>query len=70
MIPTDHREIIASAAVVAAFVVTTIATAVGTMTYLIFRERALAPAAATKVVPKPAAVREPEPVRMPAAVAG
>jgi len=67
MIPTDHLEIIAGAAVAAAVVVVTITTFAATLTYLMFRERAHAPAAA-RVVPQPAA--EPQSARVPATIAG
>jgi hypothetical protein len=62
---TEHLELILRAVVIAAAVVTTVVTFVGTMTYLVTRER-------PHPVPgaKAATVREPAPARMPAAVAG
>jgi hypothetical protein len=69
MIPTDHLEIIVGAGVVAFAVVTTVATTVGALTYLIFRERPI-PAAVPRAVPKTPIVHDRHAAEVPATVAG
>jgi hypothetical protein len=70
MIPTDHLEIIVGAGVVAALVMTTVATVVGGLTYLIFRERPHRVPATRTAVPRTAPARDRREVAVPAAVAG
>jgi len=55
MIPIDHLEIIVRSMVIAAAVVTTVVTVVGTLTYLIFRERTHPTPVARPAVPRASA---------------
>ena len=70
MIPTEHLDIIVGAGVIAAAVVTTVVTLVGTTTYLIFRERAHPAPGMPTAVPKAAAARKEMAADVPTAVAG
>jgi hypothetical protein len=70
MIPTDHLEIIVGAGVIAAAVLTTVAAVVGTLTYLIFRERAHRAPLTGTAVPRVSAARDRWEAEVPTAVAG
>lgn len=69
MTTIDHLEVIAGSVLIAAASVTTIATAVGALTYLLTRERRPASATAPTAVPRDAAPRE-WAAEAPVAVAG
>ncbi|MBX9579380.1 MAG: hypothetical protein K2X87_03650 [Gemmataceae bacterium] len=70
MTTADHLELIVWSGLIAAASVTTIATIVGTLTYLLTRERSHPAPARPTAVPKVPAVRHRAAAEPPVAVAG